>query len=103
MLPPPSVASKCVDFCCVGGMEFTFSPDEDSTKIPLSIESRLITEKNITVMSTTDASAIIDLSFISMELISTRHKKPKGRPTQRRKMSENSKKRWQEFPETEMK
>ncbi|GFS85277.1 uncharacterized protein TNCV_75331 [Trichonephila clavipes] len=36
-----------------------------------------------------------------MDLISSRYRKPKGRPTKRRKMlAENSKKRWQKFSKT---
>ncbi|GFT19638.1 uncharacterized protein TNCV_2535081 [Trichonephila clavipes] len=36
-----------------------------------------------------------------MDLISSRYRKPKGRPTKKRKMlAENSKKRWQKSPET---
>ncbi|GFX83915.1 uncharacterized protein TNCV_4286351 [Trichonephila clavipes] len=36
-----------------------------------------------------------------MDLISSRYRKPKGRPTKRRKMlAENSKKRWQKSSET---
>ncbi|GFY06444.1 hypothetical protein TNCV_411941, partial [Trichonephila clavipes] len=36
-----------------------------------------------------------------MDLISSRYRKPKGRPTKRRKMlAENSKKRWQKSSKT---
>ncbi|GFW69610.1 uncharacterized protein TNCV_489541 [Trichonephila clavipes] len=35
-----------------------------------------------------------------MDLISSRYRKPKGRSTKRRKMSVNSKKRWQKSSET---
>ncbi|GFV90534.1 uncharacterized protein TNCV_2222501 [Trichonephila clavipes] len=36
-----------------------------------------------------------------MDLISSRYRKPKGRPTKRRNMlAENSKKRWQKFSKT---
>ncbi|GFV29572.1 uncharacterized protein TNCV_329381 [Trichonephila clavipes] len=36
-----------------------------------------------------------------MDLISSRYRKPKGRPTQRRKMlAENNQKQWQKSPET---
>ncbi|GFX28800.1 uncharacterized protein TNCV_4250391 [Trichonephila clavipes] len=35
-----------------------------------------------------------------MDLMSSRYRKPKGRPTKRRKMAENSKKRWQKSYKT---